>query len=210
MAGMDSLDKELAELKEFIADLKTDRAAQKEKEKRESWTKYTSMSLVFIAVLAAIATQWAGKFSGRVLVALNDATYNQALASDQWGYYQASSIKQNLYETIHDLPSNDAAATGADAAKREEAFKAKVQKYTANKDDASKQAKDREDKRDQARALATTSSTLGGQMGKAVSIFQISIAIGSICLVTKKKWLWYVALLLAAAATAQMLWVILS
>src|SRR5580698_7453353 len=98
---MDSLDKELAELKEFIADLKADRAAQKEKEKRESWTKYTSMSLVFIAVLAAIATQGAGKCSGRVVVALNEASYNQALSSDQWGYYQASSIKQNLYETIH-------------------------------------------------------------------------------------------------------------
>jgi len=42
-------------------------------------------------------------------------------------------------------------------------------------------------------------------MGLAVSIFQISIAMGSICLVTKKKWLWYVSLLLAAAATVQML-----
>ena len=40
-----------AELKEFIADLKADRANQKDKEKREAWTKYTSMSLVFIAVL---------------------------------------------------------------------------------------------------------------------------------------------------------------
>ena len=36
---------------------------------------------------------------------------------DQWSYYQASSIKQNLYENIHDLPLNDAAATGPDAAK---------------------------------------------------------------------------------------------
>ena len=201
---MDSLDKELAELKEFIADLKADRAAQKEKEKREAWTKYTSMSLVFIAVLAAIATQYSGKYSGRVLVALNDATFNQALASDQWSYYQASSIKQNLYETIHDMGPGGEAAAAPDAAKREDAFKLKVEKYDANKATASTSAKDNEAKRDQARALATTSSMLGGKMGKAVSIFQISIAIGSICLVTKKKWLWYVSLLLALLGTGQM------
>ena len=56
---MNGLEKEIAELKEFVAELKSDRAAQKEKEKREAWTKYTSMSIVFIAVLAAVATQLA-------------------------------------------------------------------------------------------------------------------------------------------------------
>src|SRR5271154_6666592 len=100
---MDSLENELNELKSFIADLKTDRAAQKEKEKRESWTKYTSMSIVFIAVLAAIATQWAGKYSGRTLVELNKATFSQAKASDKWGEFQANSIKKNLCETVHEL-----------------------------------------------------------------------------------------------------------
>src|SRR6266496_169071 len=63
---MDTLQNELNEMKNFIADLKADRAAQKEKEKREAWTKYTSLSIVFIAVLAAVATQWAGKYSSRV------------------------------------------------------------------------------------------------------------------------------------------------
>src|SRR3954468_3316402 len=96
------LDKELLELKGFIAELKADRTAQKEKEKRESWTKYTAISLVFIAVLAAIATQWAGKYSSRVLVELNNSTFNQAKASDQWGYYQAKSIKLNLYEVLRE------------------------------------------------------------------------------------------------------------
>ena len=43
-------------------------------------------------------------------------------------------------------------------------------------------------------------------MGLAVSIYQIAIAMGSICLVVKKKPLWYLALLLGAGATAQMLY----
>src|ERR1041385_7316714 len=96
---MPDLQSELNELKNFIADLKADRAVTKEKEKREAWTKYVSLTIVVIAVFAAIATQWAGKYSSRTLAKLNDATFFQAKASDQWSYYQAKSIKQNLYET---------------------------------------------------------------------------------------------------------------
>jgi hypothetical protein len=36
-----------------------------EKEQREAWTKYVSLTVVIIAVIAAIATQWGGKYSGR-------------------------------------------------------------------------------------------------------------------------------------------------
>lgn len=199
---MSDLDNEISELKGFIAELKADRAVQKEKERRESWTKYTSMSLVFIAVLAAVATQWAGKYSGRTLVELNNATYHQAKASDQWSYYQANSIKQNMYEAMQEI----APATDADnAAKRQQDFKSKIAKYDEGKTTSKKMAEDLEKQRDDARATATGSSKLGGAMGFAVSIFQISIAMGSICLVTKKKWLWYVSLLLAALATVQMI-----
>lgn len=202
---MEVLEKELGELKLFIADLKTDRAAQKEKEKREAWTKYVSMSIVFIAVLAAIATQRAGKYSSATLAELNHATFYQALASDKWSYYQANSIKQNLYEALHDQSPKDAVvANGTDTAKREEIFNAKVNKYKTTKSQTETEARELEAKRDKAQLAATDSSKHGGGMGMAVSIFQISIAMGSICLVTKKKWLWHVALLLALGATVQM------
>jgi hypothetical protein len=205
---MDTFGNELSELKGFVADLKADRAAQKEKEQRESWTKYTSMSIVFIAVLAAIATQWAGKYSGQVLVQLNKATLLQAKASDQWSYYQANSIKQNLYESIHELYPRDNGS--ADAAKREKDFNDKLAKYSTNKDQAMKDARDLETQREDARKIADRSSALGGKMGSAVSIFQISIAMGSICLVTKKKPLWYLSMLLAAFATFKMVLVWMS
>ena len=201
---MDTLDKELNDLKGFIAELKADRAAQKEKEKREAWTKYTSMSLVFIAVLAAIATQWAGKYSGRTLVQLNNATFLQAAASDKWGEFQANSIKRNLYQTIHDSMPKEPVADGADTAKREESYKTRVKKYDDGQQTSGNEAKENEKKRDEAQAIAAESSKRGGAMGNAVAIFQISIAMGSICLVAKKKWLWYVSLLLAVAGTVQM------
>jgi len=201
---MDSLEKELAELKTFITDLKQDRSAQKEKEQREAWTKYTSMSIVIIAVLAAVATQWGGRYSSRTLVSLNLSTLRQAEASDKWGEFQANSIKQNLYETVHELVAKDLAASAADVAKREEIFKSKIDKYVKTKETRLKEARELETQGHEARAAADASSKLGGGMGSAVAIFQISIAMGSICLVTKKKWLWFLSMALAALATYKM------
>ena len=54
---MDDLRTELNELKQFIADLKEDRAMTNAKEAREAWTKYVSLTLVIIAVLTAMAAQ---------------------------------------------------------------------------------------------------------------------------------------------------------
>jgi hypothetical protein len=199
---MDTLEKETNELKGFIADLKADRAAQKEKEKKESWTKYVSMSLVFIAVLAAVCTQWAGKYSSRTLVELNNSTFDQAQASGEWGYYQANSIKQNLYEALQEIAPKETVTADS---KSMELFKTKIAKYEALKKEQKDKAEALQKARDEARAKALDSSRHGSGMGMATSIFQISIALGSICLVTKKKWLWYLSLLLAAGATWQMM-----
>ncbi len=85
-----------------------------------------------------------------------------------------------------------------------EAFNAKIEKYKTAKDESSAKAKELEKLRDASREAAADSAKHGSAMGLAVSIFQISIALGSICLVTKKKPLWFMALLLAVAATGQM------
>jgi hypothetical protein len=196
---MNDLQQELRDLKGFIEDLKADRAAQKEKEKKESWTKYTSLSLVFIAVLAAVANQWAGKYSSRVLVRLNDATYNQSQASDQWAYYQAKSIKQNLYELAREQ------ANGKTDPASEEKAKAKIEKYEKEKADITQQAKKFEEQRDADRKEAAQASAKGGRMGQAVAVYQVAIALGSLCLLTKRKPLWYMALLFSAYATIEMI-----
>jgi hypothetical protein len=197
---MDTLATELSELKAFIAELKTDRAAQKQKEARESWTKYTSMSLVVIAVLAAIATQWAGKYSSRVLAALNDSTFYQAKASDQWSFYQAKSIKQNLYEIAKEQAAREADPKAAGSEKQAAWIGDKIARYEADKQQIKGEAGALEQKRDETRTAATEASRKGADMGMAISIFQISIAMGSICLVAKKKPLWYFSLLLAVIA----------
>src|ERR1017187_1807578 len=104
---------DLDELKQLVAELRAEHVAQKAKEARERWTKYVSLSMVIIAVLAAVATLKGGGFSTRTLKEMNEATFNQTQAFDQWSFFEAKSIKQNLYEIelehLNAAPSPDAA-----------------------------------------------------------------------------------------------------
>ena len=193
---------DLDELKKLVAEVRADHVAQKEKEKRDGWTKYVSLTMVCIAVLAAIATLKGGGFSTRTLKEMNEATFNQTQASDQWSYFEAKSIKQNLYEI--ELDHLSAAADAAAVAK----MKAKVDKYDKDKADITALAKKFEAARDAARQTATIAAEHSKQMGLAITLFQIAIALGAMCLIVKKKPLWIVSSILGALATAQMIYVL--
>jgi len=187
---MDDLSKELNELKEFIGDLKADRVATKEKEKREAWTKYVSLTVVFIAVLASIAAQWGGKYGSRTQM-------NQAQASDAWSAYQSQSIKEHIYDiTRKQLPKN---ATDAEVVQQQKEFEGKVADYDKKKADWQAKAQGFEKVRDEA-------SHKGGYMGTSISFFSIAIAMATTCLVTKKKTLWFLSILLALGGLGEMIY----
>ncbi len=196
---------DLNELKELVAAIKADHQAQKEKEKRDAWTKYVSLSMICLAVLAAVATQRGGGYSTATIKKLNEATYNQSLASDQWAYFQAKGIKQSIAEEEHDRLTQPGAAAEA---KQLDALVAKIKKYDDEKKQITDKATGYETERDQAWKLATGPkgfSEKSGGMGLAITLFQIAIALGGMCLVVKKRWLWVLSLGTGCVATGQML-----
>jgi len=190
----------LDELKELVAAIKADQQAQKEKEKRDSWTKYVSLSMICLAVLAAVATQRGGGYSSATMKQLNEATFNQAQASDQWAFYQAKGIKQSLYE----LKEEEFHAVTPEEHKTLDAITKRVKRYEGEKAEISAKAKSFEATRDRARDAATAAANAGREMGLATSIFQIAIALGGITLVVKKRWLWYASLFTGFLAILQM------
>jgi len=191
---------ELSEFRELVASIKNDRVAQKQKETRDAWTKYVSLSMIVIAVLAAVCSQKGGGFSSTVMKQLNEATFNQAAASDQWSLYQAKSIKQSLAENEVDT----VLATDAQNQKRLADLQARAKRYESEKKDVMKEATALEAKRDRARNQADHAARLGSALGLASTLFQVGIAIGGVCLIVKKRWLWAVSLTLALLATLQM------
>jgi len=187
---------QLADLKDLVAAIKSDHQAQKDKEKRDSWTKYVSLWMICLAVLAALATQKGAGFSSATMKQLNEATFNQALASDQWAFFQAKGIKQSLFERELDHVAKGQVDT---------ALAAKIHKYDAEKKEISNLAKSLEAKRDTARLEATHAADRGRSLGLATTLFQIAIALGGVCMVVKKKMLWFASMIPGAAAAVQMI-----
>ena len=197
---------DLAQLKDLVSAIKADHQAQKEKEKRDAWTKYVSLSMIILAVLAAIASNKGGGYSSTTMKQLSEATYNQALATDQWSYYQAKGIKESIAEFERDF----FVSTGsAEDVKKLAALDAKVKKYDDEKTQINTDAKALEAKRDDARTVADHSAERSSNMGRATQLFQIAIAFGGMCLVVKKRWLWALSLATGALATVQMALVLL-
>src|SRR6185312_3845768 len=164
------------EFKELDASIKNYR----EREAAEHWTKYVSLSLIFLAVLAAYAGQRSSLLASAVMRSLNEATFNQAAASDQWSYYQAKSIKQAVVQE-----EKDTLAPGSANAARLQDLDLRIKRYEAE-------------------------AAKGQRMSVDSTIFQAAIAVGGVCLTVKKRWAWFVSLALGALGLVLMAYLTLS
>ena len=136
--------------------------------KEKKWSMYVAVSTALMAVFAAIAGLMAGHHS-------NEALIEQIKASDQWSFYQAKGIKAEI--------KNLAVTSGtADAAS--------VQRYKAEQDDIKNKAQEAETLSEQHLASHVV-------LSRAVTLFQIAIAISAISILTKKRFLWIVAMIIA-------------
>ena len=144
---------------------------QEEAEKaREKWVFMVALSTAILAVFAAVCSLMAGHHS-------NEALIERVQASDQWAYYQAKGIKAAVLESkIETLQ----ALSKQTSAKDEE----KVKSYKKEQREIEEQAKEKE---------RSSSSHLAAHniLAKAVTVFQIAIAVSAISVLTRRKWLWY-------------------
>jgi hypothetical protein len=142
--------------------------AEKEKAANEkNWSFYIAISTALIAVLAAISSMIAGHHS-------NEALIEQIKASDQWAFYQAKGIKADIASLNRDSYFKDSLE----------------KKYKAQQQDIKKEAE-----------MDQNASEIHLQkhilLAKAVTLFQIAIAISAISILSKKRVLWYFAILIA-------------
>jgi Na+-translocating ferredoxin:NAD+ oxidoreductase RnfD subunit len=133
------------------------------------WISWVALSTAILAVLAAIAGLLSGKHA-------NEAMMSQIQASDQWGYYQAKSIKAAILE---------AKTTLAEAATEKD--KEKAAKYQEEQAEIKVEAEHKE-------AEATSNFHQHEVFARSVTMFQIAIAIAAISALTKKRRYWFVSL----------------
>lgn len=142
-------------------------------EGKEKWVLFVALSTALIAVLAAITGLLAGEHA-------DDAMLSQIHASDQWAFYQAKSIKT---ETINS--ANKILIAIGKQPVAEDADKIKENK----KEQAEIKAKAQEAQKD-----SDMHVTKHSVFARGVTLFQISIAIGAISIIVKRKGLWLVSI----------------
>jgi LPS O-antigen subunit length determinant protein (WzzB/FepE family) len=138
----------------------------------QKWTLWVAVTTAIMAVFAALASLFSGHDS-------NEALIHQLRASDLWTYYQAKGIKADIitYASVHSADT------------------LRLQKLRSEQQNIQKQAQQEEN--DSKHFLRNHLV-----LARAVTFFQIAIAIAAISVVTGKRFLWLLSLVAALAGLA--------
>lgn len=151
-------------------------------EGHDRWSMLVAISTAFMAAFAALSSLMAGHQS-------NEALISQMKASDQWAYYNAKGIKAEVADVVTKI----SVSKPTDSAKSVAARKVKLKE-------------DQKKIQEKAQELEKESEAhLGKDMilARAVTFFQIAISISAISILSKKKPLWYISLVLFAVGIFQ-------
>ena len=161
---------------------------------KESWLNQMALATVILAVCATLSTFKGGGYSTQSVI-------SQALASDQWAFYQAKSTKQHLYELQAEqlklqalaLPKENPAAWAY--AEKEAEYRAAIGRYAAEKQEIQTRAHELEQQRD-------TAKQHGKPFGIAVIFLQVSILLNSIAGLMKARRIWWASVPIGMAGLA--------
>ena len=139
----------------------------------EKWIMGVALTAAFLAVLAAITSLMAEHHA-------NEAMLDQIRSSDQWSFYQAKSIKANLFATKVDLLR----AMGKTVDEKDQS---KVDGYRKEQETVKEEA---EEYKHESEAHLRHHTILSG----SVTLFQVGIAVGAISVLTRRKRFWFASL----------------
>jgi hypothetical protein len=157
-----------------------------------------SITIAILAVVTAIIGSLESVNTAGAIIESNKATLFQGQASDQWAFYQAKGIKKRVDELTADQGGAGAVAAAAKA-KSEADDQVKIQA----------DAKALEEKRDEARKTADLNEARHPKLTLAAAMLQISIAISTVAIITKKRWPWFGAMALGGLGVIFALWAFL-
>ena len=138
---------------------------------------------IFTAILAtvgAIVSFFGGDTQNKAMLYKNEAVLKRAEASDQWNFYQAKSMKQNIAEM--------AAAIATDP-KKAEFYQGEAKRYAAEKKEVEAEAKKHEKAYKEWNEKSEKALHPHHYLAMSMTLLQIAIALASITVLTQKRWL---------------------
>ena len=159
----------------------------------DPFTRRVAMFVAVYAVAMAV-TALGGSNAGK------DMVMAQQKATNQWSYYQAKAVRENMYilaaetleqemEEARDLPAPNP-NTRATRERRLANYRKKAEEYKREKDEIMAEAKKLEEERDVA-------ARRDPYFDYAEVLIQIGIVLASVAMLSGKKWAFYASLALA-------------
>jgi len=167
-----------------------------------SFLKQIALTTAILAVFAALASLQAGDTVNTALALKTEAVQLQSQASDLWAYYQAKGVKAAVQE-------GSRAAWLAIGKTPPTEYSEKVARYGEEQTEISGRAKEKERERDE--KLGESEHLIHKHHGfaKAVTLFQISIALGAVAALTRSRLVWLGSLLTGGAGIVFFAWPII-
>jgi hypothetical protein len=151
----------------------------------EKWILGVALTAALLAVAAAITALLAEHHA-------NEAMLDQIRSSDKWAFYQAKSIKANLFATkIELLKALEKTVDEKDLGK--------VETYRKEQETVREEAEEKQ----RASEVHLRHHTL---LSRSVTLFQVGIAVGAISVLTKRRSFWFASLAFGVVGVAQLLW----
>jgi hypothetical protein len=144
---------------------------------KASWVMGAALSSAILAALAAVASLLAGHH-------VNEAMIDQLRASDQWNYYQAKGVKAAVLATKLELLDG----LQKPAAKKD---KEKLAQY-------SEEQKEIKEKAEELEKSADAHLHTHVVFARGVTLFQVSIAVAAVSVLTQKRSFWFVSMAFGA------------
>ena len=154
---------------------------------KTSWTMGVALSSALLAALAAVASLKAGHSANEAVITQIQSANKQIQVANLWSYFQSKSIKESqlngkleIIETLGKEPNLKDREKSAEYKKDKE----KIQH-------------DAEAAQDEAKELQKKSGEFMQHhqiMAKAVTFFQVSIAVSAISVLTRRRKFWFVSL----------------
>jgi hypothetical protein len=161
---------------------------------KEGGTLLRSIALTtaILAALAAVAALKAGADANEALILKTEAARLQNQASDQWAYYQAKGLKAAVAEAA----KNSWAALDKPAPAE---LTTQQERYAEDQRKSKETAAEFEKRRDERSAEADSLMHHHEFFARSVALLQVSIALGAVAALTRKRLVWIGSALLGLA-----------
>jgi len=157
-------------------------------DQKEQWQGWLALSTAIMAVLAALTTLYMGKYSSRAIM-------SQGQESDQWAYYQAKSIKEHTFTISRTQLELQMQAQPGLSGVAAESYRATIERYQNEIKRYEKERKEIKAKAEEIAKRKLKAQDMGGNFAYSLIFLQIALMLSSISSLTKRKYLWYIALL---------------